>query len=228
MSIGDHLSDVKTLYGVAGCAETSKCLFAAAEKGVDINGQAIDVNSESAMNDVVKFSPFGSLPCLKDVDFYVYGTGAILSYLDDKGFGPSLVPRNGVIRAVHYQWSHIATDVFGPAVAKLSEGNADATAIESVKTILSALEAQLSSKGKRGDYIVGEFCLADIHWAPYVHHCCLFGHSDLVDSLPAVKAWWSNMKIRKSTSKEDYTAYTVLPSMEEVRNNQLRSIHINA
>ena len=33
-----------------------------------------------------------------------------MSYLDDKGFGPSLVPRNGVHRAIMYQWAGIATE----------------------------------------------------------------------------------------------------------------------
>ena len=47
MAIGDHLADVKVLYGVAGCANTSKCLFTAAEKGVDIEGKSVDINSES-------------------------------------------------------------------------------------------------------------------------------------------------------------------------------------
>jgi glutathione S-transferase len=116
MAIGDHLLDVKVLYGVAGCPDTSKCLFAAAEKGVDIEGKSIDVNSESDMAEIYKISPFGTLPVLKDVDFYVYGIEAILSYLDDKGFGNSLVPRNGVARAQQYQWIHIAQQVFAPAV----------------------------------------------------------------------------------------------------------------
>jgi glutathione S-transferase len=45
--------------------------------------------------------------------------------------------------------------------------------------------------------------------------------------MPGVKAWWGNMKVRKSTSKEDYVAYTVLPSLDETRSNKLRSVSIN-
>lgn len=225
MAIGDHLSDVKVLWGVAGCANTSKILLTAAEKGVDIEGRSVDVKSEAGMKEIKKFSPFGSIPVLKDVDFYIYGTEAIMSYLDDKGFGPSLVPRNGVMRAFHYQWSHIASDHFGPVVSKLTGG--DDSAKEAVKQCLSALEAQLNNRNKRGDYIVGEFSLADIFWAPGVHSLCIHGHESLVDSMPAVKAWWANMKVRKSMSKENYVAYTVLPSLDEVRSNKLRSVSIN-
>ena len=49
----------------------------------------------------------------------------------------------------------------------------------------------------------------------------------MVDSMPGIKAWWGNMKVRKSMSKENYVAYTVLPSLDEIRSNKLRSISIN-
>lgn len=225
MAIGDHLSDVKVLWGVAGCVNTSKILLTAAEKGVDIDGRSVDVNSDAEMAELRKNSPFGSIPVLKDVDFVIYGTEAIMSYLDDKGFGNSLVPRNGVVRAVNYQWAHIANTAFAPAVAKLTDG--DDSAMEVVKESLSALEAQLNSRTKRGDYIVGEFSLADIHWAPSIHALCLHGHESLVDSLPGVKSWWGTMKVRKSMSKENYVAYTTLPSLDEIRSNKLRSVSIN-
>ena len=161
------------------------------------------------------------MPVLKDVDFYVYGIEAILSYLDDKGFGNSLVPRNGVARAQMYQWIHIAQHVFAPAVKAISEGDADASQVETVKGILAKLEEQLNTRKR------GELSLADIHWAPYIHSCCLYGHESLIDALPGVKSWWSKMKVRKSTSKENYVAYTVLPSLDEIRNNKMRSVSIN-
>lgn len=228
MAIGDHLADVKILYGVAGCAETSKCLFAAAEKGIDIDGRHIDMDSASDMAQIQSGSPFGILPVLKDVDYYVYGIEAILSYIDDKGFGNSLKPRNSIATAEMYQWSNVARKVFAPEVKKISNGNSDTNALENVKSILSRLNEQLKHKTQRGDYIVGDFTLADIHWAPYIHDCCLYGHEALIDALPAVKTWWSHMKVRKSTSKENYVAYTVLPSLDEIRNHKVRSVSINA
>jgi len=228
MAIGDKLADVKILYGIAGCPNTSKCLFAAAEKGIDIDGRAIDPESASDIAQIDLGSPFAILPVLKDVDFYVYGTEAILSYLDDKGFGNSLIPRNGIARAQQYQWIHVAQKVFAPEVKKISDGNSDAVALEKVKVILTKLDEQLKKKTQRGDYIVGDFNLADIHWAPYIHSCCLYGHEALIDALPAVKTWWTHMKVRKSTSKENYVAYTVLPSLDEIRYKKIRSVSINA
>jgi glutathione S-transferase len=228
MAIGDNLADAKVLYGVVGCPNTSKCLFAAAEKGIDVEGKAVDARSETEMAAIKTISPFGTLPVLKDADFYVYGIEAILSYIDDKGFGNSLVPRNGVARAQQYQWIHIAQDVLSPEVTKLIDGNTETSVIESIKTILAMLEVQLNTRGKRGDYIVGDLSLADIHWAPYIHSMCLHDHEDLIDDSPSVKVWWSHMKVRKSTSKENYVAYTVMPSLDEILNNKIHSVSINA
>ena len=103
--IGDKLASAMQLYGNPSCINTAKALQTAAEKGVDIETHKIDSGEEAA-----DLSPLHSAPVLKDLDNIVYGPNAIISYLDDKGFGPSLVPRNGVIRAIMYQYAHIATD----------------------------------------------------------------------------------------------------------------------
>lgn len=229
MAIGDHLASVQVLWGAAACANTSKCLFTAAEKGVDIDARAVDINSDSQMDEIRNHSPFGSLPCLKDVDHIVYGTIAIMSYLDDKGFGPSLVPRNGVKRAEHYKWIYIANDIFGPAVEQMitSSANGNAERVEqTAKAAIMLLEGKLSSN-RKGEYIVDEFSMADIHWVSYIHQCLLHEKHALIQEHPYINKWLDLMKTRKSSSKENYVAYTVLPSLSEFTNNQIRSIHIN-
>jgi len=217
------------LYGVTESADTLKCLFTAAEKGVDIESKPVGgTNTGTDAAEYRAMSPFGTVPCLRDVDFTLCGTIAIMSYLDDKGFGPSLVPRNGVARAVHYQWIHTANETVAPQVERLLASDDAGQAVAVLGAAFDALENQLKTKRYRGDFIVGDFTLADIHWAPYVHFCELTGHGDLISSRSAVNAWWQQVKGHKSTSKEDYVAYTVLPSLEEVKSNQLRSVSINA
>ena len=88
--IGDKLASAMQLYGNVSCINTAKALQTAAEKGVDI--ETHDIKSGEEAGDI---SPLYSAPVLKDLDNVVYGPNAIISYLDDKGFGPSLVPRNG-------------------------------------------------------------------------------------------------------------------------------------
>ncbi len=224
MSVGDHLSSKMKLYGVPSDPNTLKCLLTAGEKGVDIDSI---VASDATTQEVGSISPFGTTPCLRDVDFTLCGTPAIMSYLDDKGFGPSLVPRNGVIRALQYQCIHIANETVAPAVDKLLAGEAGDQTTSILGAAFDVLNNTLVNKKQRGDFLVGEFSLADIHWTPYAHACIISGNADIVQSRSAANAWWEKVKAHKSTSKENFVASTILPSMDEIKNNQLKSITIN-
>lgn len=226
--LGDHLKTKMMLFGIAKDPDTLKCLMTAGEKGVDIDSRVVGETALSADSQEFRsMSPFGTTPCLKDVDFVLCGTSTIMSYLNDKGFGPSLIPRNGVARAIHYQWSELATQHAAPHIAKLISGDIGETTIAALAALLDALDVQLQDKRYRGDFIVGEYSLADIHWAPYVHCCEITGKGDLISSRAAVQGWWEKVKAHKSTSKEDYIAYDVLPTIDEIKANELRSITIN-
>lgn len=224
MSVGDHLSSKMKLYGVPSDPNTLKCLMTAGEKGVDIESIAV---SDTGTQEINAMSPFGTIPCLRDVEFTLCGTPAIMSYLDDKGFGPSLVPRNGVVRALHYQCIHIANETVAPAVNQLLTGENVDGAVATLGAAFDVLNNTLNTKKHRGDFLVGEFSMADLHWAPYVHACVITGHADLIQSRDAVSAWWEKVKAHKSTSKENYVASSILPSLDEIKTNQLRSVTIN-
>lgn len=225
MAVGDHLSSKIKLYGVPSDPNILKCLMTAGEKGVDIESIVVSENNTQEIN---KISPFRTSPCLRDVDFTLCGTQAIMSYLDDKGFGPSLVPRNGVIRALHYQCIHIANETVGPAIDLLLAGHDVEATLKILNEAFDVLDEVLKNKKQRGDFLVGDFTLADLHWAPYAHACIISGHADLIHTRDAVSTWWEKVKVHKSTSKENYIASSVLPGMDDIRNNQLNSITINA
>src|SRR5579872_997793 len=101
--LGDKLSSKMELWGNPADHRTYKCLMTAAEKGVDVGGSYVDAHGGGSP-DLKSVSPFGEVPCLRDREFVVWGTLPIMSYLDDKGFGPSLIPRNANLRAIMYQW----------------------------------------------------------------------------------------------------------------------------
>ena len=101
MAIGDHLRDVQDLYGSPKCPHTNAVLIAAGEKGVDLNCHVEDDWGPSSS--VRSMSPLGIGPVLKDRSATNIGLMACMSYIDDKGFGPSLVHRNGVTRARMFQ-----------------------------------------------------------------------------------------------------------------------------
>ena len=87
MAIGDHLRDVMDLYGSPSCPHTNACLLVAGEKGIDLNCHA--ETDWGPSGSVRGMSPLGIGPILKDRSATNYGLISCLSYLDDKGFGPS-------------------------------------------------------------------------------------------------------------------------------------------
>ena len=215
--IGDHLKTKMILHGHPGCPNTGKCLQTAGEKGVDLDVQIItDVDS----SDFRAISPFGIGPVLQDIDFIVYGTAAIMSYLDDKGFGPSLVIRNGVTRAIMYQWAIIATEGVAPNIG-------DSINKDALVPLFDGLEKQVLNPPKRGDFICGDFSLADIHWSACCNLIEIGGAGDLISSRSGVAKWYDKVKSHPSTSKEKIIPFTGLPTATDVSSGSLRGISIN-
>jgi len=222
--IGDKLATGMQLFGNPSCINTAKCLQTAGEKGIDI--ESVTINSAEEVSDK---SPLNSAPVLKDLDNIVYGPNAILSYLDDKGFGPSLVPRNGVIRAIMYQYAHIATDYVQMEAYGLltgSGGNMDIIN-KSFDLVENILSNPPDPKLKKGVYICGEFTLADIHWMACVNALEISGN-DVISPRPEVSAWYDAVKGHPSTSKEAIIPYTCLPTKEDVDSGSLRDVGINS
>ena len=218
--IGDQLRNRMVLYGHPKCINTAKCLQMAAEKGVDIEAKVIDVDGGGLDSpEIRELPPLGIAPILKDIDFVIYGTLSALSYLDDKGFGPSLVPRNGVVRALMYQWVGVASNAVQPKVA------ADDTS--GMADILARLNAQITNPPKKGDYICGDFSMADVHWSACINMLMIKGHGDLVSQYDKVQEWFNKIKQHPSTSKENIIPYTTVPTSEDIQNGTLRDISIN-
>lgn len=217
--IGDQLRNRMVIYGHPKCIDTSKCFQTAAEKGVDIEAKVIEPDANGDDAEFRSVSPFGTIPALRDIKYTVYGTLAIMSYLDDKGFGPSLVPRNGVHRAIMYQWIGVAIEMVQGCVA--------GGEVEKLAPVFDAFGKQISNPPKRGDFICGDFTLADIHWAACINMLHIKGHADEVNSKPAVASWFEKVKKHPSTSKEKITPFTTVPTADDVQQGQLRDISIN-
>jgi len=213
------------LHGHPACINTAKCLQTAAEKGIDVESQLINGPDE-----VRSLSPLGVVPVLQDLDNVVCGTGAIMSYLDDKGFGPSLVPRNGVVRAFMYQWIIVATELAQPQAAAMKDGGGDREALKlAYSELAKAIEEKpcLPQIAHKGEFIGGDFTLADIHWAAISNMIICSGGADVIDSNGTIKNWLEAVKAHPSTSKEKIIPYTFLPTSEDISAGNLRNVGIN-
>ncbi len=216
--IGDQLRTKMILRGHPSCANTGTCLQTAGEKGVDVETVVISGMDDS---EFLAKSPYGIGPVLQDNDFAVYGTVAVLSYLDDKGFGPSLVPRHGVHRAIMYQWIGIAMEKVQPLIG-------DSIDKAGLATLFDGLDNQVKNPPKKGDFIAGDFSLVDIHWSACCNLIEIGGAGDLISSRSGVSAWLDHVKAHPSTSKEKLEPHTCLPSADDVKSGSLRDISINA
>lgn len=215
--IGDQLRTKMILTGHPSCPNTGKCLQTAGEKGVDVETVVMSGMDD---NEFLAKSPFAIAPVLQDIDYVVYGTYAVMSYLDDKGFGPSLVPRNGVHRSVMYQWAGIAMEkvqlLIGDSIDKAG-----------LAKLLDGFDNQVKNPPKKGDFICGDFTLADIHWASCCNLIEIGGAGDLISSRSGISAWFDKVKSHPSTSKEKLEPYTCLPTADDVNSGSLRDISIN-
>ena len=214
MAIGDRLRSAVTLWGAPGCVNTAKCLMTAGEKGMSVKTAAFDPGS----SEIQSMSPLGIGPILRHVDFVAVGHITIMSYMDDKGFGPSLIIRNGVTRAIMWQWSLYAVDAVQPGLE-----NAD-----TVDKCFAELDKHLQnpSPSLRGPFICGEFSLADIHWGACANMLDAQGKGNVLERSGAVAEWWGQVKSHPSTSKEKLEPYTCMPTKSDMDSNTLRGIDI--
>ena len=214
MPIGDHLRDVMDLYGSPKCPHTNAVLIAAGEKGVDLNCHTEDDWGPSSS--VRSMSPLGIGPVLKDRSATNIGVMSCMSYLDDKGFGPSLVHRNGVTRARMMQEIAIATQT-------------DCSDDAALGAALDQLEATLNSPlgNMKGDYAVGQYTLADCAWAGVCQVANNLGKGDAVSSRAKVNAWFAAVQSHPSTSKEAINPFSCMATKADHDGNSMREVRIN-
>ncbi|MCG6864343.1 MAG: hypothetical protein LJE58_02835 [Thiogranum sp.] len=229
---------VLQLLGSPGQADTLKCLLTAIEMGMETDTGVLDVQAgQQASEDYLALSPFGMVPTLKEAEYYVAGETGIMSYIEARGLGKRLPPKNAALLAEQNYWSDIACTEVGPHVETLvrervykgMEGAAaDENAVEAARGALvgplDALDAQL---GNDNTFIIGNYSFADIHWTAYVHLLYETGDGDLVDHRRNIKAWFDRIRTHKSFSGQNIVAYELLPSLDDIRNNRLSSVEID-
>ena len=216
------------LRGFPGETSTDKCLLMAAEKGIPLDVELLDVMGGACDRpDYLKISPFGKCPCLSEDDFVTSGAPAVLAYLDVRGQGGQMNPKKAAIYGEQNYWVQLAETLAEESANALmwekvcgpmsdNDYKADisqiAAARDQLEQVLDALDGQLDGR----QFIIGEYSHADVHWTSIAHLCMLADEQDLVESRSHVKAWFDRVKARKS--------FASLPSLDDVKHKQLRSV----
>jgi glutathione S-transferase len=172
------------LYGASVSPFVRKVLAYASEKGIEL--ELVPVGIGDPNPDFVAISPFKKMPALKDGDFGISDSTAIITYLEAKHPEPAMLPADPANRARVIWFEEFADTILtaaaGPIFFNLivapmflkQEG--DMAAVENAKTnlmppALDYLEGVIPASG----FLVGDaFSLADIAVAsPFVNaaHC---------------------------------------------------------
>jgi len=217
------------LRGFPGDSSTNKCLLMAAEQGLLLETQLVDVTEGACESPEYRsLSPFGKVPCLKDGDFVISGAPAVLSYMGIKGKGGSLNPKKASILGEQNYWVDLAQRIGDPAVQTLIQplvpGCRDpgAEALAAVSASLGRILDQLDALLADGrPFIAGQYSFADVHWTAVAHLCGLAGQAKLIESRPGVRAWHGRV-IERTSATDGRPTYQALATLDEVRNKQLK------
>lgn len=229
---------VMQLLGFPADADSLKCLLIAGEKGMEVESRVLDISAgEQFSDDYLAISASALVPALKEAYFQVSGDLAIISFIEGRGLGNRMPPRNAAVLAQQEYWVDIARGDAGPLVQDIVDAVViapmrDATAApdsgqvaaarSALAPMLDALDAQLAGKS----YIVGDYAYADVHWTAYIHLLCIAGQEDLVRERPNLNAWFQRIRSRKSFSGQDLVPYDLMPSLNDIRAKRLSDVVI--
>ncbi len=231
---------VLELIGSPTDADTLKCILTAAEQGMEMNCYSMVADAVENMNEsIAEISPLSITPCLKEADFITCGGDAITAFIDARGLGYALTPRNVTLAAAQNYWVEMAA-VNVASLVKLIVDEAitkkvdDAShspdmqvinaCCEGLKVYFDALDTQL-----QGEKFIAcdKYTWADLYWTAYIHLCEVAGCNTLIDERENIKSWYGRIKSKKSQCGQETVAYDVLPNAEETRQGILKSVEIS-
>ena len=226
---------IMQVLGFPGHPDTLKVLLTAAEKGIEVETAVLDMSAnQQDSEDYRKISPLGKVPALKEADYVVVGENGTSVFVEGRGLGRFLAPRNAAVLADQNYWMdigrtevqpHVETLVHELVVGAMADPSytADSAKVDAARAALAAPLDAINDK-IQSEYIVGEFCYVDIHWTAYCHLLEVIGEGALIDARASLKGWFEKIKVHKSYSGQDIVAYDFMPSLEDIKAKKLADI----
>jgi glutathione S-transferase len=157
------------LYG-SGTSRWVKCLWAARELALDVETCEINFSKGDLLTEqFLALNPFAKAPALKDDDFTLFESQAIINYLAEKQPGKGFIPASGTrLRALYDQWCYFNVATLEPPLwqwfkntylYKDKNESAAITAHRELEKVLSTLDNLMENK----TFLVGDsFTFADL------------------------------------------------------------------
>jgi len=170
-------------------------------------------------------------PALKENDYFTTGSKAITEYINARGLGFSLIPKNITMASEQEMWidksrAQSGTSVFALVDETICSGTNDATKIDAAKQTLNPILDDLNELLGKGKFIGGKnYTMADLHWTATCHLIRLAA-ADMIDSRANIKAWLDGMQSKKSNCGQSLISASLLPSIEDIKANKLNNVVI--
>ncbi len=158
----------------------------------------------------VQLHPFGRIPALRDGDFILFETSAIVRYLDECFPEPTLIPASVRERARAEQWVSAASSYLYDAMIRRyvlqylfprgTDGQADLAVISAASADIVRYLAILDDAYGEQSTIAGEtFSIADLVLAPIIDYLALApGGQELLAGAPNVRRALNSARSRPS------------------------------
>jgi glutathione S-transferase len=192
------------LYDYLDCPFCQKVRVVLAEKDLEYERIYVDLRkNEQKVPEFLKLNPYGKVPVLIDDDVVVYDSTIVNEYLNEEYPIPPLMPEDSAGRARVRLLEDFCDNSFIPPAGMVlaeihkPEAERDAEKVRryqgEVGRVLARLEPQLDGK----EYLVGEFSLADVAFAPRVLILHQLG-VEVESRLQNVQAWITRLRERPS------------------------------
>src|SRR6266852_9108096 len=163
------------LYDFLPCPFGQKVRIVLAEKSLSYDLVPVDLSkAEHRRPDFLRLNPYGRVPVLLDEDAVNYDSTVINEYLDDEYPDPPVLPRieSSAVRARARLFEDFADNSFTPQVGQLMtevakpEADRDQARLQRLRQTVERVLDYVNRELQGQHYIVGEFSVADIGFAP--------------------------------------------------------------
>lgn len=190
------------LYGALLSPFVRKVALAATEKGVDY--ELVLTSPHSRDPDFVAVSPFGKIPAIRDGDFDLSDSTAIVTYLEAKQPEPSLLPADPQLRGKAMWYDEFADTILAAATVKilfnrlvgpkiLKVGGDEAIALQGEAEVPPIL-GWFESIAPRQGWLVGDaFTIADISVASVLRTLAYVNPGLDPEKHPAATGWYARV-----------------------------------
>jgi glutathione S-transferase len=179
------------------------------ELAVPFEAHALDLRKPRSA-EYLAVHPLGKVPALIDGSATLWESNAINWYLAEKYPRAGLLPstpegRAAVLRWAFYQTSHVspaATAVhrsINPAHVRYLDQHTDPQEAENGRRELARFLPVLEDALTRADWLVGDYSLADIAFAPHLGFLVQYGFD--FPGTPRVRAWLERIRARPAWQK---------------------------